>query len=384
MLNCYGSPCRKPHATGYANHSMAKCMISQSEYVKVLRPLLPEAAFRPNSNKLFILAINLLMLVMGWAMARDLDAWPPEWLWVYLPFSLAMGNSVIICLFAAHDSMHGSTVREPRWRYAFSFVALAMLWMPPTLWKSVHNHKHHTETNSMGDPDRSYLIQQRNTWGKWIQNLFVPSSEVNWLFLSIGMTSSWLVHTFRHITSILLFNHDRVTYVPAPVVVSPRKRRIIALELAGIALIHLGILSFLKFSLLGILLGYILPMSIGYAGVMFYIYTNHFLCPMTDVNDPLLNSVSLKMPKIFDLLHFNFSYHTEHHLFPSINSDYYPMVQQLLRIHYPESYNLIPIGEAWRLLLETPRHYRDEVTLTDRLDRQSVICPCAIEFKESV
>jgi fatty acid desaturase len=356
-------------------------MISQSEYVKVLRPLLPAAAFKPNSNKLFILAINLLILGLGWSIARELDQWSIEWLWLYLPLSLIMGNSVVICLFASHDSMHGSTIKQPRWRYLISFFALSLLWMPPTLWKAVHNHRHHTETNAISDPDRMYLVGQNETWGKWIQNLFVPSSEVNWLLLFVGMTSSWVVHTFRHITSILLFNNDRVTYVPAPVVVSPRKRQIIAIELVGICLVHLTILAYLNFNPLAILLGYIMPLGVGYAGVMFYIYTNHFLCQMTDVNDPLVNSVSLKMPKIFDLLHFNFSYHTEHHLFPSINSDYYPHVQALLQEHYPESYNLIPGVEAWKLLMQTPRHYRDEVTLTDRLDRSAVTCPCAVGVK---
>jgi fatty acid desaturase len=352
-------------------------MISQTEYLKVLRPLLPPSAFQPNSHKLFILAVNLLMLIMGWTIARDLDRWSVSWLWLYLPLSLIMGNSIIICLFAAHDSMHGSTIQRPALRYLSSFLALALLWMPPTLWKAVHNHRHHTETNAISDPDRSYLIQQNNTWGKWIQNLFVPSSEVNWIFLVLGMATSWLVHTFRHLTSILLFNNSDVKYVPAPVVVNTTKRWKIGSELVVIILLHLGILAFLKFSILAILLAYILPLSIGYAGVMFYIYTNHFLCPMTAINDPLVNSVSLKMPKIFDLLHFNFSYHTEHHLFPSINSDYYPLVQELLQTYYPESYNLIPFGEAWKLLLNTPRHYRDEVTLTDRLGAEAVTCPCA-------
>jgi fatty acid desaturase len=352
-------------------------MISQAEYVKILRPLLPEAAFQPNSNKVGILIINLLMLGMGWSIARQLDRWSIQWLWLYLPLALVMGNSIIICLFASHDSMHGSTLKQPRWRYAISFLALSLMWMPPTLWKAVHNHKHHTETNGIGDPDRSYLIQQSNTWGKWIQNLFVPSSAVNPILLMLGMATSWWVHTFRHLTSILLFNNAEVCYVPSPVIVSPSKRRTIAIELAAFLPIHLGILSYLKFNPLAILLGYLLPLSIGYAGVMFYIYTNHFLCPMNQVNDPLVNSVSLKMPKIFDLLHFNFSYHTEHHLFPSINSDYYPLVQKLLIDRYPEQYNLIPFGEAWQLLMGTPRHYRDEVTLTDRLDRESVTCPCA-------
>jgi fatty acid desaturase len=357
-------------------------MISQIEYLKVLRPLLPEAAFRPNANKLFILIINFLILGLGWAIGRELDRWSIGWLWLYLPLSLIMGNSIIICLFAAHDMMHGSTIKQPRLRYLFSFLALSLLWMPPTLWKAVHNHRHHTETNAMSDPDRMYLVQQNDTWGKWIQNLFVPSSSVNLLLLTLGMATSWFVHNFRHLTSILLFNHDEVDYVPAPVVVSPNKRRTIALELVAIGLVHLGILAALKFSILAILLAYLIPLSIGYAGVMFYIYTNHFLCPMTDVNDPLVNSVSLKMPKIFDLLHFNFSYHTEHHLFPSINSDYYPLVQELLQAHYPKSYNLIPVGEAWRLLMQTPRHYRDEVTLTDKLDRESVTCPCAVGSSE--
>jgi fatty acid desaturase len=96
---------------------------------------------------------------------------------------------------------------------------------------------------------------------------------------------------------------------------------------------------------------------------------------MTSVNDPLINSLSLRVPKIFDRLHFNFSYHTEHHIFPSLNSDYYPLVQELIEIHYPGRMNLLDAGEAWQLLMQTPRHYKDEVTLTDYLGKTSVNCP---------
>ena len=359
-------------------------MIPQTEYVKALRPLLPATAFKPNGNKIFILAINVVILGMGWSIARTLDRWSIEWLWLYLPLAVIMGNSGIICLFGSHDTMHGSTVEHPRWRYAVSFLPLAMAWMPPTLWKAIHNHRHHTETNGIGDPDRSYLIQQTNTWGKWFQNLIVPSSEVNWFFFTLGMATCWVLYVFRHLSAVLLFNRADVDYVPASVVVTPGKRRTIALELGAYVLIHLGILAYLNFNPLSILLGYLLPLGICYAGVIFYIYTNHLLCPMTEVNDPLANSVSLKVPKIFDLLHFHFSYHTEHHLFPSINSDYYPLVRELLLLHYPEQFNLIPAGEAWRLLMQTPRYYRDEVTLTDSRDRESVICPCAVSIKELV
>ena len=83
-------------------------MISQAEYVKVLRPLLPAAAFQPKGDKVGILAINLLILGLGWSIAKYLDRWSIEWLWLYLPLAIIMGNSIIICLFASHDSMHGS------------------------------------------------------------------------------------------------------------------------------------------------------------------------------------------------------------------------------------------------------------------------------------
>lgn len=349
---------------------------TQVDYVKVLRPLLPQAAFLPSSNKLVILGINLLILVSGWTIARDFDRWSTAWIWLYLPLAIVMGNSIAVLLFASHDVMHSSIVKNPHVSYFVGLVGLAFAWMPPTLWKAVHNHKHHTQTNSLNDPDRSYLSQQAETWGKWFQNLIVPSSEVRFVFLILGMCTGWLSYTFRHVSSVVLFNRLTVDYVPAPVVVSSQKRRSIAIEFLLILAMHLGILAYLKFNLLAMLLAYLIPCCIGYAGIIFYIYTNHFLCPMTEVNDPLLNSVSLKVPPIFDLLHFNFSYHTEHHLFPSLNSDYYPMVQELLHIHYPNQENLLTAGEAWRLLMATPRHYRDEQTLTDWSDQKTVACPC--------
>jgi fatty acid desaturase len=108
---------------------------------------------------------------------------------------------------------------------------------------------------------------------------------------------------------------------------------------------------------------------------MFYIYTNHMLCRMTDINDPLVNSISIRVPKLFDLLHFNFSHHTEHHIFPGLNSDYYPVVQSLLKAQYGDRFHLLDAGKAWKLMLQTPRHYKDENTFTDSLGVQSVSCP---------
>ncbi len=350
-------------------------LIPQRTYGKKLRPFLPAEAFAPDSSKLGILFINLLILILGWMIAERLDCWSVYLLWLYLPLTIIMGNSVIVLLFSSHDLMHGSVIRNSRLTYIISLLGLTMLWMPPTLWKAVHNRVHHNQTNDLGDPDRNYLYEQSQTWGKWIQNLFVPSIEVNPVWLTVGMATAWGVHTFRNLTSVLLFNRETVDYVPAAFKVSAKERLAIAGEFSVMLLIHLSILIYLQFNPLKLVFSYFLPIGIGYAGMMFYIYTNHLVCPMTGINDPLINSLSIRVPKIFDILHLNFSYHTEHHIFPGMNSDYYPMVQELLKVHYPERLNLLDAGEAWHLLLQTPRHYKDKNTFTDWSGEKTVPCP---------
>ncbi len=363
--------------------SESKPWITQAEYAKKLRPLLPVEAFVPDINKFWILLINLAILVLGWGIASYLDRWNWYYLWLYLPLSLVMGNSVIVLLFSTHDLLHSSAIKNANLRWLISLFGFTMGWMPPTLWKAVHNREHHRKTNSFDDPDRNYLHEQPNSWGKRVQDLFVPSSEVNPVMLVIGMGHAWGVYTLRNLTSILLFNDGLTKYPAAAFTVSNKERKAIAFELFLMLSIHFGIFFYLGFDPLKLCLSYFLPIWIGYSGVLFYIYTNHMLCPMTDVNDPLINSISLRVPKIFDLLHLNFSYHTEHHIFPGVNSNYYPMIQALLIAEYGDRFNLLDSGEAWRLMLQTPRHYKDENTFTDWFGQKSVTCYSSNQAEET-
>ena len=358
-----------------------KTLICQAEYAKKIRPFLPASAFAPNPKKLVILFINLGILLLGWAIADKLDCWPIYFLWLYLPLAVVMGNSVVALAFSCHELMHGSVIRNSRMMRLITLLGLTMLWMPPTLWKTLHNRVHHNKTNSLGDPDRNYLYSEPKTWGKRGQNLLVPSAEVNPIGFAVGMATVWVMYSFRNLTSVLLFNSESVDYIPAAFVVSAKERRAILGEFLVMLTIHLSVVAYLQFNLLKLALSYFLPLAIGYAGIIFYIYTNHLLCRMTSTNDPLINSVSLRVPKLFDLLHLNFSHHAEHHIFPGIDSDYYPLVQELLKIHYPEKSGnyILDVGEAWRLLLQTPRHYKDETTLTDWSGEKSVTCPLSQE-----
>ncbi|MBW4462189.1 MAG: fatty acid desaturase [Nodosilinea sp. WJT8-NPBG4] len=361
-----------------------KALISQATYAKKLRPLLPPEAFEPDPGKLLVLAVNALILLLGWAIAKRLNLHSVGQLGLYLPLVLVMANSVTALTFGSHELLHGSIIRRPRLAHLFSLLGFTPGWMPPTLWQIVHNRIHHNNTNTAADPDRNYLFDQPNTWCKRVQNFAVLSSEITPLGLIFGLLMSWGFYTFRNLTSVLLFNSPEVKYVPAAFAVKPKERRKIAAEFLVILLIHLGIISYLEFDVTKLIWAYFLPVGLGYAGLISYIGTNHLASPMTAVNDPLLNSLSVQVPKIFDVLHLNFSYHAEHHIFPGLNSEYYPRVRELLQRHYPERMDYVtPIQQAWHLMRSTPRLYRDETTFTDWSGTESVPCPLNLPVESS-
>lgn len=350
---------------------------SVAAYGRELRSLLPPEAFRPDGSRITLVLINLAILALGWLMAGRLDRWPLPALPAFLPFALVMANAVVVLLFATHDLLHGSAIHGQGRRRWLGFLGLAALWMPPTLWQAVHNRQHHGHTNSLADPDRSYLESQPATWGKRIQHAFVPSDEVTPWGLALGMGTAWWVHNLRSLLSVLLGPRleAATAIVPAAFRVSRRERRAILLEVLLLIAVHAGVIAALGARPLPLLLGYVLPLGLGTAVAMAYIYTNHLLCPLEDENDPLANSVSLQLPAFVDLLHLNFSHHVEHHIFPGMNADYYLLLRQILLERYPHRYQLLSAGEAWRRLMTTPRHYRDGRTLVSWAGDRAVSLP---------
>lgn len=64
-----------------------------------------------------------------------------------------------------------------------------------------------------------------------------------------------------------------------------------------------------------------------------------------------------------------------------MNSDYYPLVQELLKRHYSERLNLLNAKDVWNLLMQTPRHYKNEDTFTDWSGEKSVPCVIIKDYK---
>jgi fatty acid desaturase len=95
--------------------------------------------------------------------------------------------------------------------------------------------------------------------------------------------------------------------------------------------------------------------------LMAYIFTNHTIHSVNasrQTDDPLLTTISVGVHPVLNKLHFHFAYHTEHHLFPSLNSDYYPLISKVLKEKYPEKYKFMPLEKAWAELWQK---YKEEL-----------------------
>jgi fatty acid desaturase len=112
---------------------------------------------------------------------------------------------------------------------------------------------------------------------------------------------------------------------------------------------------------------YLLPLIVANCIVMMFIVTNHNLSPLSTVNDPLVNSLSVTLPRVLEWLTLDFGFHVEHHLFPAMSHRQGRIVRELLRAKFPERYQSMPLGDAIRRLHHTARVYRDHTTLIDPL-----------------
>ena len=115
----------------------------------------------------------------------------------------------------------------------------------------------------------------------------------------------------------------------------------------------------------GFLFIYVLPVLVANALVMSYIATNHFLNPLTDINDPLVNTLSVTSPRWIEKLHLGFGYHVEHHLFPTVSGQHGPAVRAVLVGLYGDRYLSLPHVQALRLLYTRPKVHDGHNTLVD-------------------
>ena len=283
--------------------------------------------------------------------------------WAILHFSLPwyamallaviIGNNYGAGMLLGHECLHGSVVRARWLQDVLGYVGLGPPLMSPNLWRVWHNQVHHGKTNNpMLDTDHFGTMRryQQMKSTRFVNRLAPGSGSI----ASYGFMFYWLSFhtqvvlwiTSRHLPSFQQLN---------------RKLAIADTLVFAAGWLALALLAGPYKAIFVVLL----PIAIGNFVVMMYLSTNHFMRPLTINNDALENTMSVRTWPLFDWLHFRFSHHVEHHMFPRVNSKFYPELRAWLEREVPDRYVCPPHFAALKALFGTPRVYLDAKTLVD-------------------
>ncbi|TWI59182.1 fatty acid desaturase family protein [Halalkalibacter nanhaiisediminis] len=315
-------------------------------YAGKIKPDLPNEAFDPVPARLWGGLAYLLVTIAGLLTIGLLSINPI----FYLGISIILGCSFAALGFLGHEILHGTVVRKPWLRDFLGAIAFWPLTTGPRLWRKWHNLTHHVHTqHEEHDPDAWPTFEKlaKSRFLRWIYRLPLG---IRAFFSFCSLSIQFSAHSMKMFTVYLKeFN--------------PKKRPAVLIEAILPWMTWIGLLVWVgpfKWFFM-----FLLPLLIANLIVMGYISTNHRLNPTTEVNDPLANSLTVTVPKWVDFLHFNFSYHTEHHLFPGVSSKYYPLVKEQIKKRWPERYHEMPMGSALVALWKTPRLYYQQSELID-------------------
>lgn len=323
--------------------------IATSTYARTLRACLPKELFAPVPARLAWLGLYLVFIAAGiTAVAAQWGGWP-----VRLLLAILIGHGFAGIAFVGHELMHGAIIRNQTLRHLLGWLCFLPFTMSPRLWTAWHNRVHHGHTMKAGvDPDAyPTLSAYRQSRLLRVADRLSPARGrwLGWVGLAIGFT--------LQSKQVLLRLGRKPGYLP------PRQ------YVAALGETLLGVLCWVGLALWigprAFGFAFALPLVVANAVVMSYILTNHNLSPLTETNDPLLNSLSVTTPRLFARLHLNFGLHVEHHLFPAMSAVHAETVRAALLRHWPERYQCMSLFQALFRLFTTPRVYKDPSTLID-------------------
>jgi fatty acid desaturase len=336
-----------------------------SHYAREVRAALPPSVFEPVPARLAWLALHLAVIFAGTVViARGVGGWP-----LSLAVALIVGHGFAGLAFVGHETLHGAVVRA-RWaRYLVGYVCFLPFVVPPRLWVAWHNRVHHGHTMAEGvDPDAYPTLQayQRSRLTR-AADLFALGYR-HWL----GVTSLLVGFTGQSMQVLWRLARPQA-YLSRAGWWAAVGEQLLGVVIWGALAWVVGARAFMFV--------FVVPLAVGNVIVMSYILTNHSLSPLTDVNDPLLNSLSVTTPRLVARLHLDFGLHVEHHLFPAMSSRHAGRVRALLLARWPDRYQSMPLHRALAHLWRTSRVYKEPTRLTDpKSGREwSTLLPAALE-----
>lgn len=329
-------------------HVFAKAHLplqSPAEYRKALRPLLPRSAFLPSPAAARTLFTGLFLSYLAYVPLAFLES--PWWALVFGPVAGVLLSSA---LFAGHEVSHGTAIRNRRLRYCAEVLAFSPFLLSATAWRRFHNQIHHRHASTFDDSDRLPARSERSRTVDRLLRLTVPHEGGHVWNPLMG------AHSLLYSLLITLWTAapGRSANAPNLALVRQRGTRALLVFELGAMLVSQWAVFRLSGSIAStFFLASGLSIFTASSIANFYIYTNHMLNPLSPSVDPVIGTTSVSVPRVLDWLHSHFSHHTEHHLFPGMASEHYPLVRKALVAVCPERFNCLPIADVYRLMMRT-------------------------------
>ncbi len=314
-----------------------------SFYRQALLKNLDPAIFKPNPWRLGFMAVFFtLACAMVYLIAAMDIAWPLKVL-CGIVLGVCTGNMA----FIGHELLHGSIIKSQRLQDLIFLLGVAPFFLSPTYWRFSHNRLHHGHSQKLiTDPDAfpSLRIFKISRFMKFMFP-FTPGSGHKrsaiyfFFWFSMHNLTAQLWMRFRN-RGFDEMNHTRANWELG-----------FQFCLGAVYLYLIGPSNWVW--------AFIIPTMVQNYWLMSYIATNHNLSPLTNVNDPLMNSLSVTNHPVLEFLSLNFGYHVEHHIFPHMNGKHSKVVHRQLLKQFPENYKIMPKYKAMIALYKTPRIYKN-------------------------
>ena len=316
-------------------------------YNKKIASALPAKYFERNPARLFygfmflglnaILILAVLNLNLHWSLK------------ILAGFLIGQFNAGLA--FVTHETLHGSIVKNKYAQDIIGFFAFAPFLMSPTYWRFWHNRLHHGNTQYiLKDPDAFPTLSVYRQ-SKFMQRLYDWTPGANTI-RSYFYFFFWF--SFQSFLNQIYMRFGNKMW-------AEMKHTQVSIEF-GLQLLMMGsLIYFAGVSNFAYLI--LIPFAIQNYTVMSYISTNHNISPLTKVNDPLLNSLTVTTNSLCDFFHMNFGYHVEHHIFPRMSGAYTKKVHEELKKQFPDTYQYMKKSEALKLLYSSARIYKNSTTL---------------------